>query len=316
MTSIPPIGLGTWKIPKNEAEDIVYKAIVEAGVRHIDCACDYGNEVEVGKGIKKAINEGFVTRENLWITSKLWNTYHHKEHVELAIKKSLSDLQLNYLDLYLIHFPICLKYVPFEDRYPPEWVYDVNEGVIVQDPVPISETWSSMEQLVHKELTKYIGVCNFNVQSLTDLLSYANIKPYINQIEVHPLLTQHKLIDFCYNNNIKVTSFSPLGSLSYIELNMDSGLGKGLLQNPIITGIAESKKKSPAQVILRWHIQRGLIPIPKSTKIERIKENFNIHDFNLSDEEFTLISSLNIGKRFNDPGEFCKSMGGSIPIYD
>ena len=120
MMEIPKCGLGTWKIPANQVTSLVYRSIKELGVRHIDTACDYGNEVEVGLGINQAIDEGIVKREQLWVTSKLWNTYHSPEHVKLACQKSLKDLNLDYLDLYLIHFPISLKFVPFEERYPPE----------------------------------------------------------------------------------------------------------------------------------------------------------------------------------------------------
>ena len=143
MQSIPQVGLGTWKISKEKAADAVYNSIKIVGMRHLDCACDYGNEVEVGQGIARAIDEGIVTREELWITSKLWNTYHSPEHVELACRRTLKDLNLTYLDLYLIHFPISLKFVPMETRYPPEWTYDPNcaNPVVEQVKVPAEHTW-------------------------------------------------------------------------------------------------------------------------------------------------------------------------------
>jgi D-xylose reductase len=146
MEEIPAFGLGTWKISKAEAADVVYNAIKTVGIRHIDCACDYGNEVEVGAGIRRAIDEGVVTREDLWITSKLWNTYHSPEHVELACRKTLQDLGLSHVDLYLIHFPISMKFVPFETRYPPEWIYDptVSHPRIEQVSVPVHLTWAGM----------------------------------------------------------------------------------------------------------------------------------------------------------------------------
>lgn len=143
MENIPDFGLGTWKIPKDKAADVVYSSIKDVGVRHIDCACDYGNEVEVGAGIKRAIDEGIVKRSDLWITSKLWNTFHRPEHVELACRKTLADLQLDHIDLYLIHFPISMKYVPIETRYPPEWIHDPSAAspCIVEDRVPKHLTW-------------------------------------------------------------------------------------------------------------------------------------------------------------------------------
>ena len=175
---------GCWKLAKETAEDLIYDAIVKCGVRHLDCASDYGNEVEVGRGIKRAIDEGHVTREDLWVTSKLWNTYHHPEHVKLACERTLQDLQLTYVDLYSIHFPISLKFVPFEARYPPEWIHDPSAANprIELDFVPMASTWKAMDVLVGAGLCRHIGVCNVNVQLLMDLLGSAVIKPYANQV--------------------------------------------------------------------------------------------------------------------------------------
>jgi len=176
---MPSVGFGCWKIPKDQTADSVYNAI-KAGYKCIDEACDYANEPEAGIGIKRAIDEG-VSRKDLWITSKLWNTYHRKEHVKAACKRSLADLQLDYLDLYLIHFPIALKYVPFETRYPPEWIHDPNseEKRMEEDQVPFRETWEAMEELVKGGLVKNIGMCNVGVTLLRDVLSYAKVKPSV-----------------------------------------------------------------------------------------------------------------------------------------
>ena len=144
METIPPVGLGTWKIDKDKVEELVYTAIKDIGVRHIDCACDYGNELEVGRGIRRALSEGLVSRDELWITSKLWNTYHQPEHVEAACKRSLDDLQLDSFDLYLIHFPISMKFVPFDKRYPPEWIHDPdapNPRIELDTCAPTHVTW-------------------------------------------------------------------------------------------------------------------------------------------------------------------------------
>mmetsp|Transcript_13644 Transcript_13644/g.12354 ORF Transcript_13644/g.12354 Transcript_13644/m.12354 type:complete len:328 (+) Transcript_13644:171-1154(+) len=316
LKQIPHCGLGTWKMPKETAADIVYQSVVDAGIRHIDCAGDYGNEYEVGLGIKRALNEGKVKREDLWITSKLWNTFHKKEHVQEGFDKSLHDLQLDYFDLYLVHWPISLKYVPVAERYPAKWVNNVKDNLMVLEPTPMQETWEGMEKLHKKKLAHNIGVSNFNVMLLSDLLSYAKVKPYVNQIEIHPLHSQVNIVDYCLKNDIQVSSYSPLGSLSYVEINLDSGVGQGLLKNPIILDIAERKSKSSAQIILRWHYQRGLSAISKSSHIERIKENHEILDFELSKDEMDKIFSLNRNKRFNDPAEFCKSKGGSYPLFD
>ena len=182
-SSIPMVGLGCWKM--KEPRSVVSKAL-EIGWRHVDSACDYGNEKEVGEGIAEAMGKHGIKREDLFVTSKLWNTYHSPEHVEAACRKSLDDLGLDYLDLYLIHFPISLKFVPFEDRYPPEWVHDPSsktENVMVPADVPIADTWRAMESLVAKGLVKNIGVANFNASLLLQLMKTAKIKPAMLQIE-------------------------------------------------------------------------------------------------------------------------------------
>mmetsp|Transcript_3843 Transcript_3843/g.3810 ORF Transcript_3843/g.3810 Transcript_3843/m.3810 type:complete len:623 (+) Transcript_3843:21-1889(+) len=313
---MPSLGLGTWQLNGNLCEEIVFDAI-QIGYRHIDTAQAYGNEKEVGNAILRALNEGIVKREDLWITSKLWNTYHAQEHVKPACQKSLSDMGIDYFDLYLIHFPISQKFVPFETRYPPEWIYDPNgeNPRIELNPIPYSQTWAGMENLVDEGLVRNIGVANLVVQSLMDLLSYCRIKPVVNQVEIHPYLIQSELLEYSQISSIHLTAFSPLGSSSYIELNMDFGKNVGALQEPIIQELAQKYSKTPAQVILRWNLQRGVSIIPKSSSISRINENFNLFDFNLSQEEIERINSLNCNLRFNNPGVFCKFMGGSIPIF-
>ncbi|CAE7526099.1 xyl1 [Symbiodinium microadriaticum] len=313
---MPVVGLGTWKIGKDEVANTVYEAI-RAGVRHLDCACDYGNEVEVGHGIKRAIADGICTRQDLWITSKLWNTYHAREHVKPACQKSLSDMDLDYFDLYLIHFPISQRFVPIEVRYPPEWIYDpTSENPRIElQPVPYAETWAGMEDLVNEGLVKNIGVANLVAQSLMDLMSYCRIRPVVNQVEMHPYLVQAELLEYCEIAGIHVTAFSPLGSSSYMVFGMDGGRGTGVLKEAAIAQIAARKGKSPAQIVLRWHIQRGVSIIPKSSKVERIVENFSLFDFDLSEEEMKVITEMDCNARFNNPGVFCKGMGGAIPIF-
>lgn len=218
---MPLVGFGTWKVPRDSCPEIVYQTL-KAGYKCLDCACDYGNEDKVGEGIKRALDEGILQRKDLWVTSKLWNTFHRPEHVKPACQRTLKDLRLEYLDLYLIHFPISLKYVDPETRYPPEWIYDTtaNKPCMVEDPVPIIETWRAMEQLVKDGLVKNIGVCNFNTSLLRDLIAGSTIKPSVLQVELHPELTQKKLIDFCRQQNIQMTSFSSFGASSYVELSM------------------------------------------------------------------------------------------------
>ena len=180
---LPALGLGTWKIPDGQAPDLVKEAI-RLGYRHFDCACDYGNEPAVGTGLGKAFTQGLCRRDELWITSKLWNNYHHPKHVRSACERSLKDLQVDHVDLYLLHFPIALEFVPFELRYPPGWFHDPNAArpAMKPIPIPIADTWGAMEELVQSGLVKRIGVCNFGTSLLRDLLSYARIRPSILQV--------------------------------------------------------------------------------------------------------------------------------------
>ena len=253
---MPLAGFGTWKIPNDSCSEIVYQAL-KSGYKLLDCACDYGNEEKVGEGIKRATDEGLVNRKDLWVTSKLWNTYHRREHVKQACLRTLKDLQLDYLDLYLIHFPISLKYVDPEVRYPPEWFFDpkANKPRMIEDPVPIIETWRAMEELMAEGLVKNIGICNFNTSLLRDLLAAAKVKPSVLQVELHPYLTQKELIQFCKLNEIQMTTFSSFGGASYVELTM-ANEDESLLNNEKVKEIATTHKKTAGQVLLRWAVQQ------------------------------------------------------------
>ena len=314
--AMPAVGLGIWKIDREDTARAVQDAI-ELGYRHIDSAADYGNEREAGEGIRAAVAAGHCSREELWVTSKLWNTFHRREHVRPACERTLSDLGLDYLDLYLVHFPISLHYVPFDERYPPDWttVVDGVSGMHV-DCVPLAETWSAMEELVEAGLVKQIGVCNYATGLLIDLMAYSNIKPTMLQVESHPFLTQENLMRMARDFNLAVTAFSPLGALSYVSLDMASDADTVLTAAPVVAA-AERVSRTPAQVVLRWGVQRGNAIIPKTTRRERLAENLALFDFELTGEEMSAISALNQNRRFNDPGVFCeKAFGKFYPIYD
>ena len=314
---MPAIGLGLWKIAREDTAGMVRSAIVE-GYQHLDSAADYGNEAEVGEGLQAALSDGLVSREDLWITSKLWNTFHRPEHVRAACERTLKDLRLSELDLYLIHFPIALQYVDFDTRYPPEWIADpaAENPVMLTDPVPLSDTWGAMEDLVHAGLVKEIGVCNYNTGLLHDLMAYSNIKPAMLQIESHPYLTQERLLRAAAQYDMAVTAFSPLGALSYLELNM-ADAGESVLEQAAVKEAAARVDRTPAQVVLRWGIQRGTAVIPKTSRVERLRENQLLFDFELNEAEMTAISALNRNRRFNDPGHFCEEAFGTFfPIYD
>ncbi len=314
--SMPSIGLGLWKIPGEQAAEIVQSAIA-IGYRHLDAACDYGNESEVGYGIRGAIKNGLCDREDLWVTSKLWNTYHRPEHVRPAMERSLRDLGLDYLDLYLIHFPIALEFVDFDERYPPGWSDPKRPDLPMQPTsVPLAETWAAMVELKQAGLARHIGVSNFGCSLIRDLLSHADLRPEVLQVESHPYLTQENLLRYCKQENIAYTAFSPLGAASYVELGM-SQPSDSVLREECVLEIATAKGKSPAQVVLRWGIQRGTAVIPKSVHVQRLKENLQLFDFELTDQQMAQISALNRNQRFNDPGVFCeKAFGCFFPIYD
>ena len=311
---MPAVGLGLRKL--SNVVEVVSEA-VQQGWRHFDSACDYGNEIEVGKGLALGRAASGVERKDLFVTSKLWNTFHLPDHAEMACRKTLEDLDLDYLDLYLIHFPIPLKFVPIAARYPPEWTEEVG-GVMVpaQERCTLGDTWAAMERLVEKGLVRNIGVANFNAGLLLEILKTAKIQPAVNQIELHPHLNQKRLVQFCKDKGKAVTGYSPLGSSGYVEIGMDKEQSVGLLQNPSILEIAARVGKTPTQVLLRWGVQRGTAVIPKTSSVTRLRENKHLFGCEQKKREIEAIDGLDRKMRFNDPGVFCKGMGGDYPIWD
>jgi D-xylose reductase len=230
----------------------------------------------------------------------------------------MKDLGVEYLDLYLIHFPIALKYVDHETRYPAEWVHDPNAPVkcMEEDNVSIQETWTAMEELVKEGLVKNIGICNMNISLIRDMLNYSTIKPAVLQVELHPYLSQEKLLRFCKEHNIQVTGYSNFGASSYVEIGMATDADCCLIEESVIA-IAAKHGKTAGQIALKWACQRGYAIIPKTTKVERMAENRNLFDFELTEEEMKTIGALNKNRRFNDPGNFTEvAFGTFFPIYE
>ncbi|GER71870.1 glyoxal reductase [Weizmannia acidilactici] len=252
---IPQLGLGVFLV-KDEAElKTSVKTALEVGYRHIDTAMIYGNETYVGE----AIRESGVDRKDIFITSKLWNYDHGYEEAKAAFQASLDRLGTDYLDLYLIHWPSA-KYI---------------------------ESWKAMEELYHEGKIKAIGVSNFQIHHLEDLMAHTDIVPMINQIETHPEFPQNELHEFMKQHNILHEAWGPLGQ------------GKHhLLEQPVLVELAEKYGKTPAQIVLRWHVERGIVVIPKSVTPSRIKENSEIFDFSLTQEDMEKIAALNSGRRY------------------
>lgn len=304
-TEMPIIGLGLWKIPQDVCAEQVYEAI-KIGYRMFDGAQDYDNEKQVGAGIRRALEEKLVKRDELFVVSKLWNSYHAPEHVELALDRTLDDLGLDYLDLFYIHFPIAFKFVPLEERYPPAFYTgreDEQNKRITTVNVPIIETYRKLEEMVRKGKIRNIGVSNFQGALLQDLLRQCDIKPAALQIEHHPYLTQENLVKYAQSEGICVVAYSSFGPLSFIEMDVASAKdAPPLFENAVIKRIAGKYKCQPSEVLLRWSTQRGVAVIPKSSKKERLHDNLEVESkLELTDEEITEINALNKNLRFNDP---------------
>ncbi len=291
---MPAFGLGTWKSEQGEVYNAVKTAIKE-GYRHIDCAAIYGNEKEIGKALSECLSEGIVAREDLWITSKLWCNAHAKEDVIPTLKQTLSDLQLDYLDLYLIHWPVALK---------KEVLFvGAKEDLISLNDLPNTVTWEAMEDAVELGLAKHIGVSNFGKKALEDLISKSKIKPEMNQVESHPYFQQEDLFSFCSDNNIHFTAYAPLGSSDRAEKFKAEDEPK-LLEDRTIADIAKSKNVTPGQVLISWALNRGTAVIPKSVNPGRIAQNLQAELVQLSDDDMKRIASLDKNYRYLSGGHW------------
>lgn len=285
--TIPSFGLGTWLSEKGKVGAAVDVA-VRHGYRHIDCAHIYGNEAEVGEALQKLFTEGVVKREDLFITSKLWNTEHSQADVVPACQLTLKNLQLDYVDLYLIHWPQALpKGVAFAD-FTDEHYLGYNEETI-------ADTWKGMEECVAKGLAKSIGISNFTIKKTENLLKTAKIVPAVNQVESHPYLQQTKLKEYLDSKGIAFEAYSPLGT----PARPVKGEGDAnLMDDAVIKEIATKHECTPAQVLISFALHRGVIVIPKSVTPERVRSNYDAQKITLDDEDMKKIYALEQNLRY------------------
>lgn len=287
--SMPRVGLGTWKSGRGEVRAAVREAL-RVGYRHIDCAHNYGNETQVGQALADALAGG-VKREELWITSKLWNDAHEPENVRPALETTLKNLNLDYLDLYLMHWPVALR----AGTEFPERAGDMTSLA----ELPLATTWKGMEACVEAGLTRRIGVSNFSAKKLAQLLEAARIAPAMDQVELHPYLQQEALVEFCRKHDVQVTAYSPLGSGDR-PAALKAENEPILMEDPVIQGVAQRHAASPAQVLIAWALARGTAVIPKSVTPVRIRQNLEAAQLQLGEAEMREIAALDRHRRYLD----------------
>lgn len=306
---IPVLGFGTTvpqKVPKDELIKAT-KIAIDAGFRHFDSAYLYQIEEEAGQAIRSKISDGTVKREDIFYTSKLWCTFHRPELVRTCLEMTLKKTQLDYVDLYIIHFPLPLQ--PGNDFFPRD-----EHGKLLVDAVDLCDTWEAMEKCKDAGLTKSIGVSNFNCRQLEMILNKPGLKykPVCNQVECHLYLNQMKLLDFCKSNDIVLVAYGVMGTQRYRGwVDQNSPV---LLDDPVLGSMAKKYHRTPALIALRYQLQRGIAVLTTSLKEERIKENTKVFDFQLSSEDMKVLDGLNRNMRYVT----CPMFDGhpNYPFYD
>lgn len=300
------IGLGTWKAQGEKLKKAVKDAIY-AGYRHIDTAANYENEEVIGEALSEIFAEGRIFREDLFITSKLWNDSHAEGQVIPALEESLGKLKLDYLNLYLIHWPVAFRYGVKFPKTPDDY--------LTLEEAPLLETWKQMEKAKELGLTKHIGVSNFSIKKLENLIAHSDVVPEMNQVEMHPLLPQNELLVFCKKNEILMTAYSPLGSGDRAK-SMKAGDEPNLLDLDVIRNIAKKHNTLPAQVLISWHTKRGCAAIPKSVTKEHLITNFQAADVELDENDMKAISEINERYRYINGKFFDEPTKGYTNLFD
>jgi len=273
--------MGTWRIPRSDAKSAV-SAAIDIGYRLIDCAPVYQNEDLIGEAVAEAIKAGKVKREDLFVTSKLWNTCHKKEHVMGALDQTLKDLKLDYLDLYLMHFPVAFEFTGYDLKKAEVFPKDQNGNLRFPKGVSLEETWHAMEALLDTGKVRAIGICNYTMIPLLDMLAYCKVTPAVLQMEIHPYYNRAELIQFARSKGIHIEAYGSLGS------------GKAdLMSDPKVKEIAKKLHTTEAKVLLRWALEHRYTIIPKSSNAKRLKENFELYDFRLDQEDMKALDNMN-----------------------
>lgn len=293
--NMPALGLGTWKSDPGAVGAAVSNAIA-TGYRHFDCAPIYGNEAEIGAALGGALDTGAVRRDQLWITSKLWNSEHGRGRVLPALERTLRDLRLDYLDLYLVHWPVPIR--------PGLTFPEGPDDFVSLEDQPLADTWAGMEDAVDAGLVRAIGVSNFSAARLAELAAGARIPPAVNQVELHPYLAQEALLATARDLGVTLTAYSPLGSMDR-PARLKKADEPILLEDPAVAAVATAHDASPGQVLIAWALARNTAVIPKTSRTERLAENLAAAGLQLTPSDLASLNALDRGYRYVDGSFWC-----------